>query len=189
MKEAPRGQWTPSRVVGYVAFYVIMLVAIVAAADQFAFETVGNLVNDLTAFSARVILGIVIIAIGLLLAHLAGKAIEATKRQQAGLLALLARIAILLLAGAMGLQAMGFANDVINLGFGLILGAVAVAVAVAFGIGGISETWSPLANVILFGLLISTGLTLLIIPCFVAVLDDIKGSRKKAKDFRLTHLS
>lgn len=135
-KEAPTGEWTPSRVAGYVAFVVIMLISIIAAADLFNFEAIENLVTDLTAFIGRVIFGIVVIAVGLLLANLAGKAIEATKRQQAGLLALLARVAILLLAGAMGFQAMGFANDVITLGFGLILGAVAVAVAIAFGVGG-----------------------------------------------------
>ncbi len=49
----------------------------------------------------------------------------------------------------------------------------------AFGIGGQSEMWAPLANVILFGLLISTILTLFIIPCFVAIIDDIKGKIKK----------
>ena len=54
-------------------------------------------------------------------------------------------------------------------------------IPMAFGIGGVSEMWSPLANVILFGLLISTVLTLFVIPSFVAVMDDIKGSRKKAQ--------
>jgi hypothetical protein len=135
-KEAPTGEWTPSRVAGYIAFLVIMLISIIAAADLFNFDSVENLVTDLTAFVGKVILGIVIIAVGVFLAHIAGKAIVATKRQQADLLAILARVAILLLAGAMGFQAMGFANDVITLGFGLILGAVAVAVAIAFGVGG-----------------------------------------------------
>ena len=51
----------------------------------------------------------------------------------------------------------------------------------AFGIGGQSEIWSPLANVILFGLLVSTVLTLFIIPSFLAILDDLKRSRKKAR--------
>jgi HAE1 family hydrophobic/amphiphilic exporter-1 len=51
----------------------------------------------------------------------------------------------------------------------------------AFGIGGSSNTWAPLANVILFGLLVSTILTLLVIPSLFAVLDDIKRSRKKAR--------
>ncbi|MCB9259001.1 MAG: efflux RND transporter permease subunit [Ignavibacteriales bacterium] len=52
-------------------------------------------------------------------------------------------------------------------------------VPLAFGIGGQSEMWAPLANVILFGLLVSTVLTLFIIPSFAAIIDDLKGSRKK----------
>jgi multidrug efflux pump subunit AcrB len=50
----------------------------------------------------------------------------------------------------------------------------------AFGIGGSSAMWAPLANVILFGLLVATFLTLFVIPSFVAILDDIKKSRRKA---------
>ncbi len=53
-------------------------------------------------------------------------------------------------------------------------------IPMAFGIGGSSNTWAPLANVILFGLLVATILTLFIIPSLFAVLDDIKGSRKKS---------
>jgi len=53
-------------------------------------------------------------------------------------------------------------------------------VPLAFGIGGQSEMWAPLANVILFGLLFSTVLTLFIVPSFVAIVDDMKMSRKKA---------
>jgi CzcA family heavy metal efflux pump len=53
-------------------------------------------------------------------------------------------------------------------------------VPLAFGIGGQSEMWAPLANVILFGLLVSTFLTLFIIPSFVTIIDDLKKSRKKA---------
>jgi len=49
----------------------------------------------------------------------------------------------------------------------------------AFELGGASEMWSPLANVILFGLLISTVLTLFVIPAFLAILDDMKKTRKK----------
>ena len=52
-------------------------------------------------------------------------------------------------------------------------------VPMAFGLGGTSETWAPLANVILFGLLVSTILTLFIVPSFVAILDDLKRNRYK----------
>ena len=60
------------------------------------------------------------------------------------------------------------------------LTTIAGLLPMAFGIGGSSGMWAPLANVILFGLLISTGLTLFVIPCFLAILDDLKRSRKKA---------
>jgi hypothetical protein len=47
-----------------------------------------------------------------------------------------AQIFILFLAGAMALRQMGIANEIINLAFGLLLGAMAVALALAFGLGG-----------------------------------------------------
>ena len=50
----------------------------------------------------------------------------------------------------------------------------------AIGIGGKSQMWSPLANVILFGLLVSTILTLFVIPSFIVITDDMKRLRKKA---------
>jgi len=31
---------------------------------------------------------------------------------------------------------MGFANEIVTLGFGMLMGAIAVAVAIAFGLGG-----------------------------------------------------
>jgi hypothetical protein len=43
---------------------------------------------------------------------------------------------VVLLAGAMALRQIGLANEIINLAFGLLLGAIAVAVALAFGLGG-----------------------------------------------------
>jgi hypothetical protein len=36
----------------------------------------------------------------------------------------------------MALRHMGLANDIINMAFGLLLGTIAVAAAIAFGIGG-----------------------------------------------------
>ena len=47
-----------------------------------------------------------------------------------------ARGAIIILAVAMGIRQMGVAEDIISLAFGLTLGALAVALAIAFGIGG-----------------------------------------------------
>ena len=64
------------------------------------------------------------------------KGVNSTGTANAGLLAGIARVAILLLAGSMALNHMGLANEIINTAFSLLLGAVAVAVAIAFGLGG-----------------------------------------------------
>ena len=48
----------------------------------------------------------------------------------------LARFAILGVVFAMGLRAMDLANEIVNAAFYLTLGAVAVAVALSFGLGG-----------------------------------------------------
>jgi hypothetical protein len=47
-----------------------------------------------------------------------------------------ARIAIIALVSAMALQQIGIASEIVNLAFGLLLGAIAVAIALAFGLGG-----------------------------------------------------
>ena len=67
---------------------------------------------------------------------MASKTVLASGAVQAGLLAMAARLSIVVLAGAMALGQMGLANEIINLTFGLLLGAVVVAVAIAFGLGG-----------------------------------------------------
>ena len=135
-EEAAAGKWMPSQVVGYLILVVIMLFSTVEAARLLGFAALAILVAQFIAFAAQVILGLIIFAIGLYLANLAAKVIQASRAAQAGLLATAARVSILVLAGAMALRQMGLANDIINLAFGLLLGAIAVAVAVAFGLGG-----------------------------------------------------
>ena len=44
----------------------------------------------------------------------------------------------------------------------------------AFGIGGKSIVWAPLASTIMFGLIFSSTLTLFAMPCIYAILEDIK---------------
>jgi hypothetical protein len=100
------------------------------------FASVAELTTQFTAFAGQVILGLAIFGLGLYLANLASNTIQASGAAQAGLLAMAARVSILVLAGAMALGQMGVASDIINMAFGLLIGAIAVAVALAFGLGG-----------------------------------------------------
>ncbi len=135
-KEPAEGERTPSEIVGYLVLVAIMLFAAIEASRLLGFVLLADLVAQFTAFAGQVILGLIIFAIGLYLANLAAKTVRASGVAQAGLLAMAARVSILALAGAMALRQMGLANEIINLAFGLLLGAIAVAVALAFGLGG-----------------------------------------------------
>ncbi len=127
---------TPSQVVGRIALFFVMAFAVVEAANRLGFSGVNGLFEQLIAFGAQVLFGLIILAVGQWLANLAVRAIRHTSGKHSGTLAAIARIAILGLVIAMGLHAMGFAEAIVNLAFGLTLGAVAVAVALAFGLGG-----------------------------------------------------
>ncbi|OCR02300.1 hypothetical protein BCD67_20075 [Oscillatoriales cyanobacterium USR001] len=126
---------TPSEIAGIVALVGIMLFATVTATDVLKLRALTNIVNRIILLSGSVLMGILVFAIGLYLANLAFNLIASSGTRQARLLAQTARISIITLVSAMALQQMGIASNIVNLAFGLLLGAIAVAIALAFGLG------------------------------------------------------
>ncbi|MCX7891461.1 MAG: mechanosensitive ion channel [Burkholderiales bacterium] len=125
-----------STLVGRIALFFAMLFATVEAANRLAFTQVRDIVAMFIKFGGDVLLGSAILAIGFWLANLAYAAIDRASGPQTKGLARVGRFAILGLVIAMGLRAMGIADDIVNLAFGLTLGAIAVAFALSFGLGG-----------------------------------------------------
>lgn len=133
---------------GRLALVFIMLFAVVEAAALLGFAGVHELLQTFIAFGADVLLGLVIFVVGYWLANAAATAIQRASPDSSPGMARIARVAILGLVIAMGLRAMGVADDIVNMAFGLVLGSVAVAVALAFGLGGreaagqIAQRWA-----------------------------------------------
>lgn len=127
---------TPSEVAGFVAQIGVMLVAAVAATGVLGIPALTDLVNGLLQISGQVLSGVVVFAIGLYLANLAQKVVASSGTHQSQVLGQIARLAIIVFVGAMALQQMGIAASIVNLAFGLLLGAIAVAMAISFGLGG-----------------------------------------------------
>jgi len=128
------GTLKPSGLVRGLALFFAMLFATVEAAHRLDFTQVRDLVSMFIKFGGEVLLGGAILVIGFWLANLAYDAIHRASERTG--VARLARLAIVGLVIAMGLRAMGIADDIVNLAFGLTLGSVAVAFALAFGLGG-----------------------------------------------------
>jgi len=133
-KEAPKGAGSASSIVGYIVMIFIMLFAIIMAADLLGFAAVNQMIAVLTEFLGLVLLGAVIIGIGIFVANFVANILRSAGRAQS--MISLTRIAIILLSVLLGIRAMGFANDIVLLGFGLAMGAAVIAAAIAFGLGG-----------------------------------------------------
>jgi len=127
---------TPSQIVGIVVFLLIMLVAIATATDVLKIDALTSIVFGVLGVAGQVLSGVVIFAIGLYLANLAFNLITSSGGRQARILGHAARISIIALVTAMALKQMGIASNIVDLAFGLLTGAIAVAIAVAFGLGG-----------------------------------------------------
>jgi hypothetical protein len=136
MGRAFSGQFKPSSLVGIVILFFAMLFATVEAANQLQFTQVRDVVTTFISFGGNVLLGAMILLIGFWLANLAYMAIQHAGSSSSDGLARLAQIAIIGLVIAMGLRAMGIADDIVNLAFAFTFGTVAVALALSFGLGG-----------------------------------------------------
>jgi Conserved TM helix len=126
---------TPSEVVGIIVLVGIMLFATVAAVNILNIPALTVLVTGIVIILGRILAGLVVFAVGLYLANLAFSIITSSGDRQARILGQVARIAIIALVSAMALQQIGVASSIVNLAFGLLLGALAVAIALAFGLG------------------------------------------------------
>jgi hypothetical protein len=133
---AAESRWTPSRLAGYLVLVAILLFATVTSLELLGFAALAVILTSFLYLTGRILLGLVIFALGLFLAKVAGGAIASRQKTHTRVWVLAARTAILFLAGAMALRQMGLADEIISLAFGLTFGAVAVAAAIAFGVGG-----------------------------------------------------
>jgi len=127
---------TPSILAGRLVTFFILLFAFVEAANRLGLNQISELVDYLIRFGARILLGSIILIAGFWLANLAHATIRrASPEGKPNPLAQVARVAIMLVVTAMGLREMGIAEDIVNAAFILTLGSVAVAFALAFGLG------------------------------------------------------
>lgn len=128
-------KYTLSGLISAILFVYIMLGAFIAALDKLELENVQTLVANLIHFFSQVIVGLIILAIGTLITN----TIFNVADDKPSFSVKLGKIAVHALIIAMALNAMGVADTVVNMAFGFIFGAIAVAFALAFGLGGREE--------------------------------------------------
>lgn len=126
---------TPSEIVGIAAMISIILFSIVTAIDILNITALTGLIQGLTIIFGSVLAGLLVLAIGLYFANLAFNLIITSGIPQARIVAQTARVTIIAFVATMALQQIGIATDIVNLAFGLSLGAISVSIALAIGLG------------------------------------------------------
>ncbi len=128
------GNTSFSSLIGNVALFFIMFTGVIAAADKLELGQVQTILNDVFGIAGRVFFGMIILMLGMFVSNIAVKALE--KSEGNGYMIPIVRFAVLGIFLAFALHTMGIAESIVNLAFGLTLGAVAIAFALSFGLGG-----------------------------------------------------
>ncbi len=125
---------TPASVLGKLVFWFVFIIAITMAADALGIPQVSAVLAQLIAYIPNIIAAILILILAALLANfLAGVVRGATGSD---ILGSVARYAIIVYAVFAALTQLGIAVQLTANTFLILLGAVALAAALAFGIGG-----------------------------------------------------
>ncbi len=127
----------PNRVAGHLVFWTVMFTFLIVAANAAGFDSLATVFSELVSYVPSVIAAIVIIIVGIVLGAFVGGLIMASAGAIRGgpTLARVGRGGVIVLAVFMALQELGVATEIVTTAFAILFGAVALAMALAFGLG------------------------------------------------------
>ena len=127
----------PVHAMGKLMFWLVMLVVILLASAALGLESINQMFGMMLSFIPTLIAGIVIVILGIIVGEFVRGLIVASAGGVGGvpLLAKLAKTAVVMIAIFMALQQVGVAEEIVTAAFTLIVGAVALAAGLAFGLG------------------------------------------------------
>ncbi|HEY5649356.1 MAG TPA: hypothetical protein VLB09_03660 [Nitrospiria bacterium] len=129
----------PSKVIGRIVFWTIILTFLILGLGTLQFSPVDRVVDQAFTYIPRFLIALTIIGVGIIFGNFVGRAtlIGAVNAQfpQARFLARGVRLAVFLFALAMAFEQLGIATSVIVATFSIAFGGVVLALAIAFGLG------------------------------------------------------
>ena len=134
---AERVRIDPVQAVGSLVFWLTMLVAVLLASSALGLENVREMFGRMLSFIPTLISGTVIIILGMIIGEFLRALIVASAGGVEGVVtvAKLSKGAMVGIAFFMALQEVGVSEEIVTAAFTLVLGAVALAAGLAFGLG------------------------------------------------------
>jgi hypothetical protein len=127
----------PVHAVGKLAFWLVMLVVILLSSTALGLESINEMFGMMLGFLPTLISAIVIVILGIVVGEFLRALIVASAGKVEGVptLARVSKLMVVTIAVFMAVQQLGVAEDIVTTAFTLILGAVALATGLAFGLG------------------------------------------------------
>lgn len=123
-----------SKIVANLIYFFLVFFGIITAVNILGLDQLTETLNQILEVTGQIIFGLIILAVGNYISLIIYNTMSKTRSNN--FIASVVRWASLALFLAIALRTMGIANEIVELAFGLILGAIAVAVALSYGLGG-----------------------------------------------------
>jgi hypothetical protein len=128
-----------SRTLGTIAYWVILLIALMQAAAVWNLPYVANGIARVLAYIPNAIIAVVIFGAAYVAGNLAARRLRESRNEQQAQSKILpgaVRAGILTIGAFLALRELNIAPEILVIAFTLVFGAIAIATALAFGLGG-----------------------------------------------------
>ena len=127
----------PTLAIANLLFWLVMFSALLLAANALGLDSLASLFGELVGYIPSVVAAVVIIIVGIVLGDFVGGLVGASTSSLHGgpTLARVGKGGVVLLAVFMALQELGVATEIVTTAFAIIFGAIALALALSFGLG------------------------------------------------------
>jgi small-conductance mechanosensitive channel len=126
--------------VAKIVFWIVWIGFVVSAVDALQFEPFRGLVQQFFLFLPRLLLALLILALGFLISNFVWRATLLASVNAglpgARLLSGMLRLLVMAIAVVMALEQLGLATAVVLTAFAISFGALMLGLAIAFGLGG-----------------------------------------------------
>lgn len=129
-----------AKILGGLVRWFVYVVAFLAVTNALQLKELSTFINSLLMYIPNVIVAVLILVVGVLLAHFLSEIVlstaEGAKFKSAGFLALVTRYSIIAFTILAALVQLGIAVTLVQTLFMGIVGSAAIALGLAFGLGG-----------------------------------------------------
>jgi small-conductance mechanosensitive channel len=131
---------SPSFIIGFVAYWFIILVFTVSAANAVKLSVVAQMLQRFLMFMPQLLAAVLVLCAGLLIGRFLGEIVQnaanANKLQGAVALSKVVKFVVMVFSAVMAMEQIGIDTTIMTSSVQIILATMGLALAIAFGLGG-----------------------------------------------------